>query len=72
MILIKRKRGKPAKFSLSEVKNGPIRAVGYAKKYPHQYANYWNKRHKIQVEVVFDDRSNPYFRLVEKILDENV
>lgn len=63
MLLEKRKRGRKAKFSLSSVAEAPIKAVGYAKKFPHQYANYWNKRNPDnQVEVVYTKKGVLYFR----------
>ena len=64
MQLTKRKRGRIAKFSLSNIKEvGPIKAVGYTKKFPYQYANYWNKNNDVQVEVAVDPQGNPWFRL---------
>lgn len=60
--MTKRKIGRPAKFTLLGVENGPIKAIGWAAKFPNQYKAYWNDRNRVKVEVVYNKKGNPYFK----------
>jgi hypothetical protein len=59
--LAKKKTGVKPKFTLDGVENAPIKAKGWAKKYPHQYANFWNNKGGTQVSVVFNKKGEPFF-----------
>lgn len=61
-ILTRKKVGRPTKFTLLGIENGPIKARGYAKKFPYQYANYWNNNNDTKVHVVFNKKDEPFFQ----------
>lgn len=67
METLKKKRpGRKPKFNLNGVQDGPIKAKGWAKNHPHQYANFWNNKGGTKVTVVFNGKNEPYFMILEK------
>jgi hypothetical protein len=63
--LFKRKAGQPLKHDFSGLNIGEsVKFKGKARNNPYPYAAYWNSRHDIKIEVLWDSRKIPYARRI--------